>query len=112
MPDQEFLASFGVEIDEAGVTRLQTGLEQNRDLADAVAAAFSAATAAIQEYEKTAVSGEAPAGSPFNPEASARNLENGEYRSSGAAGILQEWISGSLTATPDASVRDYSLRSG
>ena len=35
MADQEFLASFGVEIDEAGVTRLQTVPEENRDMADA-----------------------------------------------------------------------------
>ena len=47
MADQEFLASFAVDIDESGVSRLQAVLEENRDLADEVAAAFSAATAAI-----------------------------------------------------------------
>ena len=44
---QEFLASFGVEIDEAGVARLQNVLEENRALAEELAAAFSEATAAI-----------------------------------------------------------------
>ena len=39
MASQEFLASFAVEIDEGGVTRLQSILEQNRELADSVAAA-------------------------------------------------------------------------
>ena len=50
MADQEFLASFAVEIDEAGVSRLQAVLAENRDLAREVAEAFSAATAAIREY--------------------------------------------------------------
>ena len=40
---QEFLASFAVDIDEAGVTRLQTILRQNRDLAARLAAAFDTA---------------------------------------------------------------------
>ena len=34
---QEFLASFAVDIDEAGVNRLQTILTQNRDLANQLA---------------------------------------------------------------------------
>lgn len=62
MASQEFLASFGVEIDESGVTRLQTVLSENRDLANEVAAAFQAATAAIREYEKAAASGDNPSG--------------------------------------------------
>ena len=136
MASQEFLASFAVDIDEGGVSRLQSVLEENRDLANEVAAAFSAATAAIREYQGAASgntggigegnrdtgsgtpSGNAGSaeetrntGSPFNPEASAENLRNGEYRSPGAAGTIQEWISGSLTSNPDATVRDYSLRS-
>lgn len=52
MADQEFLASFAVDIDEAGVTRLQSILSDNRDLANEVAAAFEAATAAIRGYEQ------------------------------------------------------------
>ena len=36
MADQEFLASFAVDIDEAGVVRLQTILSDNRDLANEV----------------------------------------------------------------------------
>ena len=36
MADQEFLASFAVEIDEQGVSRLQAVLEENRKLADQV----------------------------------------------------------------------------
>ena len=57
MADQEFLASFAVEIDEAGVARLQSILQENRDLAAEVAAAFEAATAAIKGFE-TEFSGE------------------------------------------------------
>ena len=52
MADQEFLASFAVEIDEAGVSRLQAALEENRELAAAAAEAFSAAAAAVREYAK------------------------------------------------------------
>ena len=47
MADQEFLASFGVEIDESGVSRLQAVLEENRTLADSLAASFAAASEAI-----------------------------------------------------------------
>ena len=54
MASQEFLASFAVDIDEAGVSRLQAVLEENRDLANEVAAAFEAATTAIMEYEAAA----------------------------------------------------------
>ncbi len=133
MASQEFLASFAVEIDEAGVSRLQQVLEENRVLANDVAAAFEAATAAIREYQKAALGGDNPSGegnrddgsgkatagsgesgresgSPFNPEASARNLENGEYRSGGYKGEIQGLLSGSLTSGPDSSARDYSLR--
>ena len=134
MASQEFLASFAVDIDEAGVSRLQQVLEENRDLANEVAAAFEAATAAIQEYQKAALGGDNPSGegnrddgsgkatagsgegsrdtgSPYHPETSARNLENGEYRSSGYKGEIQGLLSGSLTSSPDSSARDYSLRS-
>ena len=50
MADQEFLASFAVDIDEAGVSRLQTILTENRELADSLAAAFSAASEAIRSF--------------------------------------------------------------
>ncbi len=50
MASQEFLASFAVEIDEAGVSRLQAVLEENRELADGLAAAFNAAASAIQSF--------------------------------------------------------------
>jgi len=40
MADQQFLASFGVDIDESGVSRLQTILAENRMLGDSLAAAF------------------------------------------------------------------------
>ena len=50
MPDQEFLASFAVEIDLSGVQRLQQVLEQNRDLADALAEAFRNAKAELDAF--------------------------------------------------------------
>ena len=59
MADQEFLASFGVEIDETGVSRLQAVLEENRELAEEVSSAFSAATEAIRTY-LTEFSGDLP----------------------------------------------------
>ena len=40
MADQQFLASFGVDIDESGVSRLQKILAENRTLADSLSASF------------------------------------------------------------------------
>ena len=45
---QEFMASYAVEVDESGAARLQTLLEENRAMADALADAFSAARAALE----------------------------------------------------------------
>ena len=50
MADQEFLASFAVDIDEDGVSRLQAILTENRELADSLAAAFNAASGAIHSF--------------------------------------------------------------
>ena len=50
MADQEFLASFGVEIDESGLDRLQKALRQNRALAEELAAAFDAARDAVSGF--------------------------------------------------------------
>ena len=38
MADQQFLASFGVDIDESGVSHLQKILAENRTLADSLPA--------------------------------------------------------------------------
>ena len=43
MADQEFLASYAVDVDEEGVARLQSVLEGNRELAASLGAAFRAA---------------------------------------------------------------------
>lgn len=51
---QEFLASFAVDIDEAGVNRLQTILTQNRDLANQLAAAFNSARASMMDFIQSA----------------------------------------------------------
>ena len=45
---QEFLASFAVEIDEAGVSRLERILENNRELARKLADAFDEAHGAME----------------------------------------------------------------
>ena len=50
MADQEFLASFGVEIDETGLLRLQEALTKNRALADDLAAAFNHAQEAMTGF--------------------------------------------------------------
>ena len=49
MADQEFLASFGVEIDETGVTRLQKVLAENRELAKSLATSFDVASSSIRK---------------------------------------------------------------
>ena len=50
MADQEFLASFAVELDEAGIARLQSVLAENTALADSLAAAFGAASASLHAF--------------------------------------------------------------
>ncbi len=47
---QEFLASFAVDIDESGVNRLQLILDQNRELAEKVAAAFDQARQSMTDF--------------------------------------------------------------
>ena len=50
MADQEFLAFFGVEIDETGLLRLQEALTKNRALADDLAGAFNRAQEAMTSF--------------------------------------------------------------
>ncbi len=50
MAEQEFLASFGVEIEESGLNRLQQALQQNRELAEKLAAAFDQARSSVEAF--------------------------------------------------------------
>lgn len=52
MADQEYLASYAVDIDEAGVARLQRILEQNNTLASSVASAFNSASDSIDKFKE------------------------------------------------------------
>lgn len=81
MASQEFLASFAVDIDESGVSRLQSVLEENRDLANEVASAFSAATAAIREYQDAASGNTGGTGES--------NRDTGSGQPAGKAGSLE-----------------------
>lgn len=47
---QEFLASFGVQIDESGLNRLQQALQDNRELAEDLAAAFDHARSEVEAF--------------------------------------------------------------
>ena len=53
MADQQFLASFGVDIDESGVSRLQKILEDNRTLADSLSASFDAASESVKAFRES-----------------------------------------------------------
>ena len=53
MADQQFLASFGVEIDESGVSRLQKILAENRTLADSLSASFDAASESVKAFRES-----------------------------------------------------------
>ncbi len=59
MAEQDFLASYGVSIDEEGITRLHGILSENREKASGVADAFSDAEAALRSW-LNALSGEIP----------------------------------------------------
>ena len=67
MADQEFLASFGVEIDESGLDRLQKALKENRTLAEQLASAFDSARNAVSEFFKQLSASTLPSGelSPY-----------------------------------------------
>ena len=51
--DQQFLASFGVDIDESGVSRLQKILAENRTLGDNLAASFNAASESVKAFRES-----------------------------------------------------------
>lgn len=50
MADQDYVASYSVDIDEAGAEKLQNTLLKNEELADSVSKSFGDATKAIQEF--------------------------------------------------------------
>ena len=50
MADQQFLASFGVDIDESGVSRLQKILAENRTLAESLSTSFDAASESVKAF--------------------------------------------------------------
>ena len=53
MADQQFLASFGVEIDESGVSRLQKILSENRTLAESLSASFDVASESVKAFRES-----------------------------------------------------------
>ena len=53
MADQEFLASFGVDIDESGVSRLQQILTENKSLGAELAASFNAAAEGVKAFKES-----------------------------------------------------------
>lgn len=59
MADQQFLASFGVDIDEGGVARLQKILSENRTLAQSLSSSFSAAAESVKAF-KASISEDLP----------------------------------------------------
>ena len=52
MADQEFLASFGVDVDESGVNRLQQILTENKTLAERLGASFDAASESVKAFKE------------------------------------------------------------
>jgi len=49
---QEFVATYKVKVDEDGVRRLQSALEENRDTAESLASSFTAARGALASLKK------------------------------------------------------------
>ena len=125
MADQEFLASFGVEIDETGLLRLQEALTKNRALADDLAAAFYRAQEAMTsffdsmteitmpslDFGSGGIAGEASHGLniPFSLDMTKANRElNAFFKEAGKNLKLSADASGVLSAGRSAL---YSLRS-
>ena len=93
MADQEFLASFGVEIDESGLDRLQKALKENRSLAEQLASAFDSARSAVSEFFKQLSVSTLPSGelSPYR-----RLMEMSEKGISFAMGLDTSEADGTL----------------
>ncbi len=53
MADQQFLASFGVDIDESGISRLQKILAENRTLAESLSASFNVASESVKAFRES-----------------------------------------------------------
>jgi len=52
LADQLFLASFGVDIDESGVSRLQKILAENRTMAESLSSAFDTASESVKAFRE------------------------------------------------------------
>ena len=109
MADQEFLASFGVEMDETGLLRLQEALTKNRALADGLAAAFDRAREAVTSLfgslsevsipTLTTPSGTVPGGVPFSLDTTKANRELTAFFKEAGRGLkLSADASGVLSA--------------
>ena len=83
---QEFLASFAVDIDEGGVSRLQRILESNRELAEKLSAAFDEARSSMEAFIRSA--SEELTELPFFPGGEAlAQTQNGNGSQTGAYAI-------------------------
>ena len=125
MADQEFLVSYGVKIDEGGVARLQSLLEQDRKLAEGLSSAFHSADSAVEGFLRNAAGkAAADAGSDllsrmgkqvYGLSRLRRAEPAGEapegYRAPGIRGQVQDLFSGALTERPDSSLGNYVMRS-
>ena len=92
MPEQEFLASFGVEIDESGVERLQEALSRNRELAEELAsgAGLSGALSGISQVLS------APSPAPNVSNSSSRTVQAPVSINVSAAGSSPESVARSV----------------
>ena len=91
MPDQEILASFGVQIDESGVRNLQSALERNSALAEEAAAAFGRARASVRAFFR---------------ELAGTSLPVPDF---GASGVTEEARGLRVTLSPDFTQADRDL---
>lgn len=114
MADQEFLASYGVDIDEEGVKRLETILAENEKMGNSVSSAFNAANSSIEEYLKKqpkvgstdyeALKKEAQANNTFDPSEAIRG-----YAQTLLTGTLADWKDPD-DPTNVRSVKDWALQ--
>ena len=98
---QEFLASFGVQIDEAGVNRLQAVLAQNREMAEKVSEAFGKAYESIQNFLGISSGNTDEAGRTVHPASPLDDIE----------GYIEEEeeLTRTQTATEEAILREIGL---
>ena len=108
MADQEFLASYAVDIDEDGIERLESVLESNRSLAESLSEAFQQAYTDLTAFVQEAVNSVSSLESFVSAQQAAADTASAAEQ---AIAALTEAYAGLTAAIPDETL-DLSFGEG